>query len=101
MKKILVLSASLFLFACSTQQSQVSQVPLDMKTVEQYQAKVYSGNTVPASQRKEVAPVVQHPMDASDSRPQSRQVQARVQPRVILAPSIGYYRGYRHGHWYW
>ncbi|MGQ0286513.1 hypothetical protein ACT2CV_04845 [Pasteurellaceae bacterium 22721_9_1] len=91
MKKVVII-LSLFLAACSSHQTVGEpQAPLDMKAVEAYNAKVYSGKTVQHKQVKETA--VDMPINASDSQPK---VSTRGSSRypVVLMPSIGYHYGY-------
>ncbi|MDO4430494.1 MAG: hypothetical protein Q4B95_04230 [Lonepinella koalarum] len=95
MKKFLFISSALFLTACSSQpEGMQSNIPLDLKSVADYQAQVSSGNTIPVSQRKQTSAVVEHPLNASDSKPKT--IYRRVQTPVIISPSIGYgyYRGF-------
>ena len=49
---ILIVGASVLLAACSSSPSQ-GNAPLDTQAVTDYQAKVYSGNTVPAQYKSE------------------------------------------------
>lgn len=97
MKKVLFIASVLFLVGCSTPSDTTqSNVPLDLKSVAEYQAQVSSGNTVPAAQRKQTQ-TVEHPLNSSDTRPKA--VYQRVQTPIIVSPSIGYgyYRGF--GRW--
>lgn len=76
--------------ACSSQPVQQA-THFDMQAVNEYDAKVSSGNTVPANQRK--APqVVDNPVNQSDYRIK----EMRNRPNVVLIPTISY--GY--GHWH-
>lgn len=94
-----------WLSACSAPE-QTLTAPLDMQTVNEYNHKVYSGNTVPAEQRTKNPKTVEIPLNSSDYE-QKVKVMEQSKPRIILAPSIGYYhrygyRGYHHGYWdYW
>ena len=94
-----------WLSACSAPE-QTRTAPLDMQTVNEYNHKVYSGNTVPAEQRTKNPKAVEIPLNSSDYEAKA-QVIEHAKPRIILAPSIGYYhrygyRGYHHGYWdYW
>ncbi len=94
-----------WLSACSAPE-QTRTAPLDMQTVNEYNHKVYSGNTVPAEQRTKNPKTVEIPLNSSDYE-QKVKVMEQSKPRIILAPSIGYYhrygyRGYHHGYWdYW
>ena len=98
MKKVFILSAMVLgVAACSSPQSQPS-APLDMKSVEAYNQKVYSGNTVSANEKKANVEV-DTPLNASDNAPKPVVVQPYARPRVVIAPTIGYgYHRYRH---YW
>ena len=94
-----------WLSACSAPE-QTRTAPLDMQTVNEYNNKVYSGNTVPREQRTKNPKAVEIPLNSSDYEPKVK-VMEQSKPRIILAPSIGYYhrygyRGYHHGYWdYW
>lgn len=46
MKKIILAALPLVLAACTSTPTQQSSVPMDMKAVQEYQAKVASGKTV-------------------------------------------------------
>ncbi len=91
-----IISCVLALTACQSAQQQTSNAPLDMQAVAQYNAKVYHGDTVPAAQKNQPQAPVNMPLNASDYQPKT--VLISQPPHLILAPSIGYYRGYRHWH---
>lgn len=95
MKKLLFIIPVLLITACSAQLDNAQDnVPLDLKSVEEYKAQVSSGNTVPLNQRKEVSTSVEHPLNSSDIKPKS--VYQRAHTPIIISPSIGYgyYRGF-------
>ena len=95
-KTYMIISCTLALAACQSTPPATSSAPLDMQSVAQYNAKVYSGNTVSAAQKNQPQAAVNMPLNASDYQP--KPVAAAYPSRVVLAPSIGYYRGYRHWH---
>ncbi|MBN6066582.1 hypothetical protein HYE66_08985 [Aggregatibacter actinomycetemcomitans] len=95
MQKLLPLAAmSLCLAACSSQ-PQTNTAPLDTQAVEAYQAKVYGGNTVAKKYQVKDNKPEENVLNASDSEPKTVIYRER-QPRFVVAPSIGYYRG-----WHW
>ncbi len=95
MNKLVFILTSILLTAC-TSHPEVGQpqAPLDMKSVDTYNAKIYSGNTVPDNQKVKQNTPVNMPMNASDNQPK---VSSRTTTPVILMPSIGYHYG--HHHW--
>lgn len=95
MKKIMLMAFVFSTVACSSQVAQQqTKAPLDLKTVEAYQQNVYSGNTVPPSQRNQPSANIEQPLNVSDHQP--KVVSRPARPQVIVAPSIGYgyYRAY-------
>ncbi|PJG82879.1 membrane lipoprotein lipid attachment site-containing protein [Caviibacterium pharyngocola] len=100
MKKYLLTVVGLaMLSACSAPPQQTASAPLDTKTVEEYKKNVYSGNTVSAAQKQQAPTTVEMPLNASDNG--GKKIARYTQePRIILAPSVGYgyYRGHRHWH---
>ena len=73
-----------------------------MQTVNEYNHKVYSGNTVPREQRTKNPKAMEIPLNSSDYEAKAKVIE-HAKPRIILAPSIGYYhrygyRGYHHGY---
>ncbi|AAU37220.1 MULTISPECIES: hypothetical protein [Basfia] len=103
MKKTIIAAfvVSAGVIACSSPVENRPQAPLDMQTVRHYQNKVYGGNTVPAAQRVKEQPVVDTPMNVSDTRRQDRlDTRQTVRPgNVVIVPSIGY--GYHHHRYRW
>lgn len=95
MKKIILLLFTFTLVACSNQaEIEKTQVPLDLKTVEIYQANIYSGNTVGPNPRQTIPNNVELPLNSSDNT--SKDNHQMNQPRIVVIPSIGYgyYRAY-------
>ncbi|WP_386691191.1 MULTISPECIES: hypothetical protein [unclassified Lonepinella] len=90
MKKFIFILASILLTAC-TSHPEVGQpqAPLDMASVNAYNTKVYSGDTVPANQKVKQPPV-NMPLNASDSQPKTT---TKTTTPVVLMPSIGYHYG--------
>lgn len=96
-KQILLTVAAISLLAACSELKQVRTMPLDTNTVETYNAKVSSANTVPVEQRVKNPKQTEMPLNESDYQPKTDLKYG--EPRVILAPSIGYYYG-RH-RYYW
>ncbi|MCK3658579.1 hypothetical protein A4G18_07600 [Pasteurellaceae bacterium Pebbles2] len=94
MKKLLLVLPVMALAACSSH-PEIGQpkAPLDTNSVSAYNAKVYSGNTVPVNQQVNNEKPVDMPLNASDSRPRVTQTRSAIPP-VVLMPSIGYHYGY-------
>lgn len=99
MKKIFLAFMVSFLMAC-TSKTEVAHknVPLDIKTVEDYKTKVYTGKTTAT---KVSEPPVNMPLNASDSHPRPSN---QGVPPIVLMPSIGYHYGnygyHRYHHYY-
>ncbi|MDC2825307.1 hypothetical protein [Rodentibacter pneumotropicus] len=96
MKKLLMICSALFLVACNSQPpAQQDSGIYDMKTVQEYQARVASGNTVTAEQKARAAKDISDPikMNASDNR--SKVIYQRT-PVIVPSIGFGYYRGYHH-----
>ncbi|AKD38013.1 hypothetical protein I926_03425 [Pasteurella multocida subsp. multocida OH4807] len=95
MKKLIVLSAGILLIGC-TQQMPQGNVQMDMKTLQEYNQRVSSGNTVPADQKQAYSKEVDHELNASDSRPkvQTRTIY-RPTPMMFL-PSVSYRYNYNY-----
>ena len=88
---ILIVGASALLAACSS--SSQGNAPLDTQAVADYQAKVYSGNTVPAQYKVKAEKPAENVLNASDNAP--KQVIYRdLHPSIMVMPSVGYYHGW-------
>lgn len=85
MKKILLVLLSALLAACSTP-TQQSTVPLDMKTVEAYQKRVASGNTVNPNEKQG-----EWELNHSD-RVQKVKVYHHYHHTPVIVPSVSYQR---------
>ncbi|WP_109078148.1 hypothetical protein [Aggregatibacter kilianii] len=94
-KLLLILVVGGCLTACSSKAPQANRAPLDTQAVEAYQAKVYSGNTVSKKYQVKDNKPEDNVLNASDSEPKAVIYRER-QPRFVVAPSIGYYRGWHH-----
>lgn len=92
MKKLLLCLAPLGVAACSTPVQQ-STVPMDMKTVYEYQQRVASGNTVDRNAKPD-----NEPLNQSDKHPRARYAPVVQQPVIYPSVGIGYYRGWGHHH---
>ena len=96
MKKIVfVTCAILGLAACASQPEQTGGV-YDMKAVQEYNARVTSGNTVTQAQKDKVASQVDTnlKLNASDNK-----VKIRVRsalPVIPVVPSVGYHYNYHY-----
>lgn len=85
MKKSILL-CSVVLAACSSPEQQ-SSVPMDMKTVQEYQQRVASGNTVNPRAKQD-----EQELNHSDRVKKVEVHHHYHQPRI--RPSIGYYHGF-------
>lgn len=91
MKKYLLPIISSFIIVGCSLPKQESTVPMDMKTVQEYQQRVASGNTVSDQN-----------YDESDLNHSDKVVKINVYnnyPRVY--PSIGYHHGWGRSGMYW
>ena len=91
---ILIVGASALLASCSSSSSSSQgNAPLDTQAVADYQAKVYSGNTVPAQYKVKAEKPAENVLNASDNAP--KQVIYRDRhPSIMVMPSVGYYHGW-------
>lgn len=85
MKKLLLCLVPFFA-ACQSTPPQQNQVPLDLKTVAEYNQRVQSGNTVTPNSAEQ-----DWELNASDRQPK---VVSRPAPRIY--PSVGIYSGWGH-----
>ncbi|OOF59667.1 hypothetical protein [Rodentibacter myodis] len=101
MKKLLICLPALFLVACSSPQVQQDSGVYDMKAVQEYRAKVLSGNTVSAAQKERTAKEIDEPMqmNVSDSRPKTHYQRTPI--AIVPSIGLGYYHGYHHHHHHW
>ncbi|MGC7560571.1 hypothetical protein [Pasteurella sp. PK-2025] len=95
MKKILFALSFILLFACSAKQP-IEPVVLDHKTLEEYQHKVLTGDTVPAHQKQAYSTAVESPLNASDYQEKKKTDGVMTRPNVVLVPSVGYH----YNRWY-
>ena len=97
MRKIVFVSCVILGWvACSSQPEQTGGGVYDMKSVQEYNARVTSGNTVTQAQKDNVASQVDTNLElnASDNK-----VRARVRsslPVIPVVPSVGYHYNYHH-----
>lgn len=92
---VLIAFAVLGLAACSSQSEQTGGV-YDMKAVQEYNARVTSGNTVTQAQKDKVASQVDTNLKLNVS---DNQVRTRVRsslPVIPVVPSVGYHYNYHH-----
>ncbi len=94
MRNYFILGAVCLCAACSSPVENHPQAPLDMQAVQEYNNKVYSGNTVPKDQRVTAPKRVDNPLNQSDKYPRVSQGTARVQPHIGVGVGIG-----RYDHW--
>lgn len=97
LKPILPVILGMLLVACSTPPNQ-PKAPLDMQSVQEYNAKVYSGNTVPLAERMKSPKQVDIPVNQSDQQSRKSPVM-RVNPNIAVG--VGYGRGYCHHRYCW
>ncbi|MDO5054518.1 hypothetical protein ACFSAV_10640 [Pasteurella oralis] len=95
MKKLVLLFAIVLLVGCA-QKAEQTNVQMDLKTLEQYNQRVKSGDTVPVSKKQAYSKEVEYPLNASDNRPKAESRPRYQQPSVVLVPSIGYH----YSRWY-
>ncbi|WP_114909550.1 hypothetical protein [Haemophilus haemolyticus] len=93
---VLIAFAVLGLVACSSQSEQTGGGVYDMKAVQEYNARVTSGNTVTQAQKDKVASQVDTnlKLNVSDNK-----VRIRVRsslPVIPVVPSVGYHYNYHH-----
>ncbi|MDU8924640.1 hypothetical protein RYD26_06915 [Pasteurellaceae bacterium LIM206] len=103
-KLILLTMAASGLAACSSQPQYQPQAPLDMAAVQAYSNKVYSGNTVPASQRVKQPDEMDIPVNGSDrTAGQDRLNSGNKISRtgMVVVPTIGVGIGHRHHPYWW
>lgn len=100
MRNYFILGITCLCVACSSSVENHPQAPLDMQTVQEYNSKVYSGNTVPKEQRVTTPKRVDNPLNESDKYPRVIQGQARIQPHIGVGVGIGRY-GRRHHRYHW
>lgn len=95
-KIVFVTCASLGLVACSSQPEQTGNGVYDMKSVQEYNARVTSGNTVTDIQKEKVASQVDTnlKLNASDNKVRTR-VRSSL-PVIPVVPSVGYHYNYHH-----
>ena len=89
-----IIGVALVLSACTSPKQVTNNAPLDMQTVNAYQVKVNSGNTVSAKYKVVDPKPTDNVLDASDSTPKMKVYYERRRPSVIVEPSFGYYRGW-------
>ncbi|NYA27086.1 hypothetical protein [Haemophilus haemolyticus] len=93
---VLIAFAVLGLAACSSQSEQTGGGVYDMKAVQEYNARVTSGNTVTQAQKDKVASQVDTnlKLNASDNKVRTR-VRSSL-PVIPVVPSVGYHYNYHH-----
>ena len=93
---VLIAFAVLGLSACSSQSEQTGGGVYDMKAVQEYNARVTSGNTVTQAQKDKVASQVDTnlKLNASDNKVKTR-VRSSL-PVIPVVPSVGYHYNYHY-----
>lgn len=97
-KQFLVLASACVLAACSSATQYQPQAPLDTQAVQEYNAKVYSGNTVPEHQRVKTPKQIETPLNQSDHQPRQSST-VKVNPNIAVG--VGYGWGHRHHRHWW
>ncbi|ABR74223.1 hypothetical protein CBG46_00995 [Actinobacillus succinogenes] len=100
MRNYFVLAGVCLCVACSSSVDNRPQAPLDMRAVQEYNNKVYSGNTVPKEQQVTTPKRVDNPLNQSDKYQRVSQGTTRIQPHIGVGIGVGRYR-HRHYPYYW
>lgn len=93
---LILVVASVVLAACSAPQHQPN-APLDTRAVQEYNNRVYSGNTVPVSQRVKTPKQVETPVNQSDKQPRRSSV-TRINPSIGVGVGYGWGSRCHHRH---
>ncbi|HDR1092235.1 TPA: hypothetical protein QB349_001736 [Pasteurella multocida] len=90
MKKLILLLPALFLVGCVAQKN-VESAQMDLKTLEEYNQRVKSGNTVDPSQKQAYPKEVEHQANLSDTQPKVVERRSRLHPVPLLfLPTVSY-----------
>ncbi|CWX06004.1 hypothetical protein MY682_01930 [Haemophilus influenzae] len=86
----------LSLVGCSSQSEQSSQAIYDMKTVQEYNARVISGNTVTQTQKDKITQQIDTSLKLNQSDNKVKTRTRRVLPVLPVTPSVGYHYNYHY-----
>lgn len=86
----------LSLVGCSSQSEQSSQAIYDMKTVQEYNARVISGNTVTQTQKDKITKQIDTSLKLNQSDNKVKTRTRRVLPVLPVTPSVGYHYNYHY-----
>ena len=93
---VLISVVMLSLVGCSSQSEQTSQVIYDMKTVQEYNARVISGNTVTQTQKDKITQQIDTSLKLNQSDNKVKTRTRRVLPVLPVTPSVGYHYNYHY-----
>ncbi|PRM16704.1 hypothetical protein BV002_00148 [Haemophilus influenzae] len=97
MKNFVLISViMLSLVGCSSQSEQPSQVIYDMKTVQEYNARVISGNTVTQTQKDKITQQIDTSLKLNQSDNKVKTRTSSVLPVLPVIPSVGYHYNYHY-----
>lgn len=86
----------LSLVGCSSQSEQSSQAIYDMKTVQEYNARVISGNTVTQTQKDKITQQIDTSLKLNQSDNKVKTRTKNVLPVLPVTPSVGYHYNYHY-----
>ncbi|KMZ28042.1 hypothetical protein CH564_001480 [Haemophilus influenzae] len=86
----------LSLVGCSSQSEQSSQAIYDMKTVQEYNARVISGNTVTQTQKDKITQQIDTSLKLNQSDNKVKTRTKSVLSVLPVTPSVGYHYNYHY-----
>ncbi|HHF4737397.1 TPA: hypothetical protein ACPO0D_000376 [Haemophilus influenzae] len=86
----------LSLVGCSSQSEQSSQAIYDMKTVQEYNARVISGNTVTQTQKDKITQQIDTSLKLNQSDNKVKTRTKSVLSVFPVTPSVGYHYNYHY-----
>ncbi|HHF1113426.1 TPA: hypothetical protein ACPI21_000458 [Haemophilus influenzae] len=86
----------LSLVGCSSQLEQSSHAIYDMKTVQEYNARVISGNTVTQTQKDKITQQIDTSLKLNQSDNKVKTRTKNVLPVLPVTPSVGYHYNYHY-----
>ncbi|AXP55230.1 Uncharacterised protein [Haemophilus influenzae] len=86
----------LSLVGCSSQSEQHSHAVYDMKTVQEYNARVISGNTVAQTQKDKITQQIDTSLKLNQSDNKVKTRTRRALPVLPVTPSVGYHYNYHY-----
>ena len=86
----------LCLVGCSSQSEQHSHAVYDMKTVQEYNARVISGNTVTQTQKDKITQQIDTSLKLNQSDNKVKTRTSSVLPVLPVTPSLGYHYNYHY-----